>query len=52
MTRQKPPQEKDLEVEKTYILERRLANTKSVRFGNTQLTVRYKRIRTKSLRNR
>ena len=37
---------------KTYILKRRLANPKSLRFGNTQFTVRYERIGTKSLRNR
>ena len=36
---------------KTYIL-KRLANPKSFRFGNTQFTVRYERIGTKSRINR
>ena len=37
---QKPqPEEKHLEVKKTYILKRRLASPKSVRFENTQFTV-------------
>ena len=31
-------------VKKIYVIKRRLANPKSVRFGNTQFTVRYKRI--------
>ena len=37
---------------KTYILKRRLATTKSVKFGNTQFTVRYERIGTKNLSRR
>ena len=35
-----------------YILKRRLAAPKSVKFGNTQFTVRYERIGTKNLRRR
>ena len=37
---------------KTYLLKRRLATPKSVKFGNTQFTVRYERIGTKNLRRR
>ena len=38
------PRRKRSEGKKTYILKRRLANPKSVRFRNTQFTVRYERI--------
>ena len=37
---------------KTYILKRRVATPKLVKFGNTQFTVRYERIGTKNLRRR
>ena len=40
------------EGKKTYILKRRLANPKLVRLRNTQFTVRYERIGTKTIRNR
>ena len=35
---------------KIYVIERRLANPKPVRFGNTQFTVRYERIGKKRVR--
>ena len=48
MTRTKTtPSRKRSEVKKTDILKRRLANPKSARFGNTQLTVRYERNKNK-----
>ena len=37
-------------VKKIYVIKRRLANPKSVRFGNTQFTVRYERIGKKYVR--
>ena len=35
---------------KIYVIKRRLANLKSVRFGNAQFTVRYERIGKKHVR--
>ena len=49
-TKTRPPRNK--RGRKTYILKRRLETPKSVKFGNTQFTVRYERIGTKNLRRR
>ena len=46
------PRKKRSSGKKTYILKRKLANPKSVRFRNTQARVRYERIGTKILKNR
>ena len=37
---------------KTYELKKRLENLKTVRFGNRQFTVRYKRVGLRNLRQR
>ena len=46
------PRKKRSGGKKTYIFKKRSTNPKSVRFGNTQFTIRYERIETKSLRNK
>ena len=50
MARTKTTPQRNKSGRKTYILERRLATPKSVKFGNTQFTIRYERIGTKNLR--
>ena len=37
---------------KTYVLKKRLESPKTVRFGNTQFTVRYERVGLRNLRHR
>ena len=44
MARTKTPRRRGKNGKKIYIIKRRLANPKSVRFGNTEFTVRYERI--------
>ena len=50
MARTKTTPQRNKSGRKTCILERRLATPKSVKFGNTQFTVRYERIGKKNLR--
>ena len=43
------PRKRGKNSKKIYIIKQRLANPKSVRFGNIELTVRYKRISKKHM---
>ena len=52
MARTKTTPQRNKSGSKTYILKRRLTTPKSIKFGNTQFTVRYERIGTKNLRRR
>ena len=51
MARAKTTLQRNKSGRKTYILKRRLATPKSVKFGNMQFMVRYDRIRTKNLKS-